>query len=95
MMPLERLFGSPMAAPETAAMRKLRFAFTGFAMLSGIGVLGIGLLVKLVGPVIAGGALLALIAVSTVLGLIFFIVKTRRDDRWIMARGFDRSGDGA
>ncbi len=94
MTALERLVGPPMAAPETAFMRRLRFVFIGFAGASALGIVGIDLIVALCGRVAAGGALLATIAVACVSGTIFFYRKIRVDNRWIRARGFDRDGKG-
>ena len=92
MKTLERIFGPPMAAPETAAMRRLRFAFIGLALICGAGILGIGRLVEIAGAVGTGAILLTLMSASVMIGGVFFIVKHRRDDRWILGRGFDTDG---
>ena len=93
-MRAEDFFGAPMAAPETATMRRLRFAFITLASLSAVGIVAIGGLTALLGRPGAGGLLLALIASAAITGLVFFRVKTRRDDCWIASRGFDRDGNG-
>lgn len=91
---LESVFGPPMAAPETRAMRRLRIAFIALAASTSIGVLGIGTIADLLGSAGAGGLLLTLGLVTCAVALVFVIRKTRLDDRWILDRGFDtNSGD--
>lgn len=94
-MRAEDIFGPPMAAPETRAMSLLRFAFIAVATCTGIGIIAIAALVALFGRVATGGVLLALIVVAAVLGFAYFRTKMRRDDRWLLTRGFDREGEGA
>lgn len=93
-MRLEALFGPPMAAPETAAMRRLRFAFIGIALATGIAIVLIELLIGSFGRVMTGGVLVVLVALTVLSGVVFVVVKTRRDDHWILARGFDGEGEG-
>ena len=91
MMGLERIFGPPMAAPESAPMRRLRVVFISLAMMTGLGIAGIGLVGNLIGRAGAGGLMLALWLLTGVSGLVFFRLKVCRDDRWIEDRGFDAS----
>ena len=92
---LERLMGPPMAAPETAGMRRLRFAVIALASATALGILALGLIVHLVGRVVAGGLLAALITTSVLIALVYFMRKARIDDRWLLDRGFDREGQGS
>jgi hypothetical protein len=91
---LERLIGLPMAAPETPKMRQFRLIFIALASATTVGISALGMLIHLVGRVGAGGALAALIAATLLVGLVFFTAKSRRDDRWILERGFEREGGG-
>lgn len=91
---LESVFGPPMAAPETRAMRRLRIAFIALATSTSIGVLGIGTIAGLAGNAGAGGIVLALGLVTFGVALVFVIRKTRLDDRWILDRGFDPNNGG-
>ena len=92
---LERLMGPPMAAPETAGMRRLRFAVIALASATALGIVALGLIVHLVGRVAAGGLLAALITTSAFIALVYFIRKARIDDCWLLDRGFDREGQGS
>ena len=91
----EALFGPPMAAPETSRMRRLRIGFIALAALSGLLILGIDFVSGAIGRVATGGLMLVVLTLTTVVGAVFFWIKSRRDDRWIESRGFDREGEGA
>jgi hypothetical protein len=92
---LEHIMGPPMAAPESRIMRRLRIMFTVLASTTAVSILLLDMLVMLLGRVAMGGALAALIALTALTGAIFFIRKSRIDDRWILDCGFDCEGDGA
>lgn len=90
---VERIFGVPMAAPETDEMRRLRFSFTVLVTTFALGILVIGPLARLLGRAGAGGVLLAIGVLTAGVGIVFFQRKVRRDDRWLEERGVDREGD--
>lgn len=92
---LENLMGSPMAAPESRFMRRLRMVFIGLASGTMGGIAALGSIVGLVGRAGAGALLAALIGATLLVGLIFFIRKHSIDDRWILERRFDREEEGA
>jgi hypothetical protein len=92
---LEHIMGPPMAAPESRFMRRLRIMFTVLASTTAVSILLLDMLVMLLGRVATGGALAALITLTALTGTIFFLRKSRIDDRWILDRGFDCEGDGA
>jgi hypothetical protein len=86
---LERIFGPPMAAPETQSMRRLRMTFIAWACASALGVSATDAISSLCGRAAAGGMLLALLLLTGVTGSLFFYRKTRIDDAWFTARGFN------
>ena len=92
---LERLFGPPMAAPETAAMRSLRFSFIGSAAASALGVAAIEAVATMFGRAAAGGALALLLLFTVISGGLFFVWKSRIDERWLLDRSFEREGEEA
>lgn len=81
---LEHFIGYPMAAPETDAMRRLRFMFIGLAGLSGLSILGIDVFVSFLGRAIVGAVLVLLLFVTAVTGAVFFFRKWRIDDQWLL-----------
>ena len=91
---LERLFGPPMAAPESPAMRSLRFSFIGAAAASALGVAAVGAIAALCGSAAAGGACALLLLSAAISGGLFFFKKSRIDERWILDRSFEREGEG-
>lgn len=82
MKALERWIGPPMAAPETAFMRALRFVVVASTGASAIGVMGIDWIVARCGRAATGAALLFLIAAAVLSATVFFYRKIRADDRW-------------
>ena len=86
MKALERWIGPPMAAPETAFMRSLRFAMVASTGASAIGIAGIDLIIARCGRAATGAALLVLIAAAALSGAVYFTRKIRADDRWLMER---------
>lgn len=80
---VEKLLGTPMAAPETPGMRRLRVAVITLATLLALGILIVGPLSALLGPVVTGGTFALLILTTVVTGAIYFIAKSRRDDAWL------------
>ena len=92
MMRPEDIFGPPMAAPESGAMRRLRFAFIALATLTAAGIAMIGMLADVFGRPGAGGLLALLVIVTALVGMVWLRTKTRRDDRWILSRCFDAEG---
>lgn len=89
---LEHFIGYPMAAPESKAMRRLRFTFIGLAGLSGLSILGIDVLVSFVGRVIVGAVLALLLLVTAVTALLFFFKKSRIDDQWLLEQTSEPEG---
>lgn len=80
---VEKFLGTPMAAPETPVMRRLRVAVITLSTSLAFGILMVGLLSSLWGPVVTGGTFAFLILISVVTGAIYFIAKSRRDDAWL------------
>ena len=87
MKALERWIGPPMAAPETATMRTLRFVVVASTGTSALGIAGIDLMIARCGRAATGAALLVMIAVAALSAAVFFYRKIRLDDRWLMERG--------
>ena len=75
-------------------MRRLRIIFIVLVSASGLSVVTLDRWVAVFGSAGAGGALLALMATTAILGAVFFIRKNRNDDHWLLARGFDCDGEG-
>ena len=90
MKALERWIGPPMAAPETASMRALRFVVVASTGASALGIAGIDLIIAQCGRAATGAALLVMISVAALSAAVFFDRKIRLDDRWLMERGFAR-----
>jgi polyferredoxin len=88
---LERVMGPPMAAPETPRMRRQRRAVMWLASVLGVGVLFIGAIRGLLGPVVTGAAFGVLLVSTIVFGTVYFIGKARRDDAWLEHLILDRS----
>jgi hypothetical protein len=88
---LERVVGAPMAAPETAASRRLRLVVIWLASVLGVGVLLIGTICSVIGPVVTGALFAFLLAATLVTGAVYFIRKARRDDAWLEHLILDRS----
>ena len=84
MKAFERWFGPPMAAPETAFMRTLRFVVVTSTGASALGIAGIDFIIAQCGRAATGAALLVMIAVTALSAAVFFYRKTRADDRWLM-----------
>lgn len=89
---LEHFIGYPMAAPESKAMRRLRFTFIGLAGLSGLSILGIDVFVSFVGRVIVGAVLVLLLLVTAVTALLFIFKKWRIDDQWLLEQTSEPEG---
>ena len=81
---LERWVGPPMAAPETAFMRTLRFVVVASTGASALGIAGIDFIIAQCGRAATGAALLVMISVAALSAAVFFYRKTRADDRWLM-----------
>lgn len=90
---LERLFGPPMAAPESPAMRRLRVGFIGSAAASALGVAAIDAVAAMFGRAAAGGALALLLLFTVIGGGLFLVRKARIDERWLLDRSFEREGE--
>jgi hypothetical protein len=88
MKALERWIGPPMAAPETAAMRALRFLVVASTGASALGIAGIDFIIEACGRAATGAALLVMISVTALSAAVFFYRKIRLDDRWLMERCF-------
>jgi purine-cytosine permease-like protein len=88
---LERLMGPPMAAPETPRMRRQRIALMWLSSMLGVGVLLVGAIRALLGPVVTGAAFAVLLLSTIVFGAVYFIGKARRDDAWLEHLILDRS----
>jgi hypothetical protein len=92
---LEAILGVPLAAPETAVMRRLRFLYIASAACSCLGIVAIDQLVRACGRVAVGAGLLGLLVIAALSGAVFFWKKNRIDDAWLLNGGFDREGEGA
>lgn len=90
-----RIFGAPMAAPESQSMRRLRFSVISFCASSALSVAGVDVIASLCGRAAAGAIVLVILGVTASVTLLFLIRKTRIDDAWLMDRGLDQQGDGA
>ena len=84
MKALERWIGPPMAAPETALMRTLRYVMVASTGASAPGIAGIDLIIAQCGRAATGATLLVMISVAALSAAVFFYRKTRLDDRWLM-----------
>ena len=93
MKALERWIGPPMAAPETAFMRTLRFVVVASTGVSALAIAGIDLIIAQCGRAATGAALLAMISVAALSAAIFFYRKIRADDRWLMECCAARDGE--
>ena len=94
MKALERWIGPPMAAPETATMRILRFVVVASTGASALAIAGIDLIIAQCGRAATGAALLVMISVAVLSAAIFFYRKIRLDGRWLVERGFARDETG-
>lgn len=79
---IEKFLGTPMAAPETPGMRRLRVAVITLSTLLAVGILMVGPLSSLWGQVMTGGTFALLILTTVVTGAVYFIRKSGRDDAW-------------
>ena len=80
---VEKLLGAPMAAPETSGMRRFRFAVIALAATLVVGILMVGPLRVLCGPVVTGGILALVLLTTVVTGAIYFLRKSRLDGAWL------------
>lgn len=76
--PLIDFLRTPLAAPETPRLRRLRLSWTGLCVALGIAVLCNSALVSLLGPGAALPALLLLV-VMPLMGFIYLRAKSRAD----------------
>jgi hypothetical protein len=90
-----RIFGAPMAAPETPTMRRLRISAIRCCASSALSVAGVDVIASLCGRAAAGAIVLAMLGVTVAIAILFLIRKTRIDDAWLTDRGFESEGDGA
>ena len=79
----EKIMGVPMAAPETAPMRRLRLTVIALASALCTGILLIGSIRGALGPVATGGLFAVLLAVTGCAGTFYFVRKERRDEAWL------------
>lgn len=79
----EKIMGVPMAAPETAAMRRLRLLVITLAATLCIGIVLIGTIRGALGPAVTGGLFAVLLGVTGIAGTCYFVRKSRRDDAWL------------
>lgn len=89
----EQLFGTPLAAPETVFMRRLRFIFIVSAGTIVIGILAIDIVSAVLGRAGAGAFLLVLLLIAACSGSLFFHKKVRVDDAWLVDRDAEREGN--
>ena len=80
---VEKVLGTPMAAPETRRMRRMRFAVITLAGMLAAGIPMVGALSALRGPVVTGGVLALLLLTTAATGATYFIRKSRLDDDWL------------
>ena len=85
-MNLETIRGPGLAAPETAAIRRLRWTVIVLSMAVVIGLLAIGIVRQWLGPVATGGCFAVLLAATASVGVVYFRLKARRDDEWLDQR---------
>ena len=90
-----RIFGAPMAAPETPAMRHLRFCVIGSSTSSALSVAGVDVFASLCGRPAAGAIVLAMLGITGAAAILFLVRKTRIDDAWLLDRGSGREGESA
>ena len=90
---LERWIGPPMAAPETATMRTLRFVVVASTGASALAIAGIDLIIAQCGRAATGATLLVMISVAALSAAVFFYRKIRLDDRWLMECCASRDGE--
>ena len=69
------------AAPETPWIRRLRFGWIALAATTAAGTASFSALVAL-DRTIAGVGMFVLLAITIVVGIVYFRVKVRRDDAW-------------
>ena len=93
MKALERWVGPPMAAPETATMRTLRFVVVASTGASALGIAGIDLIIAQCGRAATGAALLVMISVAALSAAVFFYRKLRADESWLLERCAARGGE--
>ena len=79
----EKIMGVPMAAPETAPMRRLRLTVIALASTLCVGIVLIGSIRGVLGPVVTGGLFAVLLGVTGIVGTSYFVRKARRDDAWL------------
>ena len=79
----EKIMGVPMAAPETAPMRRLRMTVIALAATLCLGLVLIGSIRGALGPVVTGGVFAVLLGVTGIAGTFYFVRKARRDDAWL------------
>ena len=93
MKALERWIGPPMAAPETAFMRTLRFVVVASTGASALGIAGIDIIIAQCGRAATGAALLVMISVAALSAAIIFYRQTRADDSWLTECCAARDGE--
>ena len=79
----EKIMGVPMAAPETTPMRRLRLTVIALASTLCVGIVLIGSIRGVFGPVVTGGLFAVLLGVTGIAGTFYFVRKSRRDDAWL------------
>lgn len=92
-MNLEKIMGPGLAAPETAAIRRLRWTVIVLSLAVVAGLLLIGLVRQWLGPVATGGGFAVLLLANASFGAVYFRLKARRDDKWLdqlCARGAEQ-----
>lgn len=78
---LLEFMATPMTAPETPALRKMRLCWVALCALLCAGVSGISLWTSLIGQ--WASSLVLVLAISTpCVGWIYFSAKTKADDAW-------------
>ena len=80
---IEKLLGTPMAAPESRAMRRFRIVVITLASTLAVGILLTSTLRVLLGPVVTGGLLATMLVVTGAAGAFYFTLKARLDDAWL------------
>lgn len=79
--PLIAYMMTPQAAPETHALRRLRFVWMALCTVLALGAAGIRLWVALFGLWISA-LVIAIVLATIVVGVVYFAAKTRADDDW-------------
>ncbi len=86
MICLEKVMGPGLAAPETPAIRRLRWVVIVLSLAVVVGLLLIGAVRDWLSPVATGAVFAVLLVVTALVAAVYFVLKRRRDDKWLDER---------